>query len=149
MGDGRRNFCGSLYFRRYRLIIKRNIKIIVITIIFYVLNQNIKNLIPNNMLRWFMTCYFNDTIGGMTFVAYCSIITCFRDRRLRKLHHIEILMFFCGIFWEYVTPLFRENTVSDPYDILAYMLGGFLYWLIMLKGKQKNKYINKIEKIIT
>ena len=84
-----------------------------------------------------MTCYFNDTIGGMTFVAYCSIITCFRDRRLRKLHHIEILMFFCGIFWEYVTPVFREGTVSDPYDILAYMLGGFLYWLIMLKGKQK------------
>ena len=38
--------------------------------------------------------------------------------------------FQCGTIWEYVTPLFRKNTVSDIGDIVAYMIGGIVYWLI-------------------
>ena len=41
-------------------------------------------------------------------------------------------MFCCGVFWEYVTPLFRVETVSDPFDILTYIVGGILYWLLSM-----------------
>lgn len=59
-----------------------------------------------------------------------------------KLWRIELLMFFCGIFWEYIAPMFRANTVSDTWDMLAYMIGGFLYWIIT----KKEMNIKKSEK---
>jgi hypothetical protein len=34
-----------------------------------------------------------------------------------------------GLFWEYVTPLYLDST-GDPYDVLAYALGGMSYLLI-------------------
>lgn len=110
---------------------KNNLLIIGITIILYIINQIIKTKIPVNAIRWFMSCYFNDTIGGITFIAYCNIIFGFKNKKINKLWQIELLLFFAGLFWEYVTPIFRINTVSDIWDILAYMIGGVLYWLIV------------------
>ena len=112
---------------------KKNLIIIGITVALYIINRIVKNSIPIEAIRWFMTCYFNDTIGGMTFMAYCNIVFSFYNRRIIKLWQIELLMFFCGIFWEYLTPMFRANTVSDIWDVLAYMIGGFLYWIITRK----------------
>ena len=43
-----------------------------------------------------------------------------------------------GFFWEYVTPLFRQNTVSDAMDLVCYAIGGSLYWLI-LKVARKDR----------
>lgn len=83
-----------------------------------------------------MSCYFNDTIGGMTFVAYCNIVFSFYNRKMVKLWQIEALLFFAGLFWEYVTPIFRENTVSDIWDVVAYMMGGFLYWILTRKEEK-------------
>ena len=37
----------------------------------------------------------------------------------------------CGCFWEYVTPLYRSRSVSDPRDIAAVWLGGMgmIIWM--------------------
>lgn len=118
---------------------KRNLIIIGITVALYAVNQIIKTKISIEPIRWFMACYFNDTIGGMTFIAYCNIVVGFYNRKMVKLWQIELLLFFSGLFWEYVTPIFRENTVSDVWDILAYMMGGFLYWLIARKEQNGSK----------
>ena len=53
---------------------KKNLIIVGITVGLYVLNQIIKTKIPIEAIKWFMSCYFNDTIGGITFVAYCNLI---------------------------------------------------------------------------
>lgn len=47
-----------------------------------------------------------------------------------KLFHILVFTFFCGIFWEYIVPLYREDTVSDLFDIMAYLLGTLIFWYI-------------------
>lgn len=112
---------------------KNNIIIIGITVVLYAVNQIIKTKIPIEAIRWFMCCYFNDTIGGITFIAYCNVVFCFYNRKMTKLWQIELLLFFAGLFWEYVTPMFRTNTTSDIWDVFAYMIGGFLYWLIVRK----------------
>ena len=119
---------------------KQNLYIIGITVILYLINQTVKNDIPIEFIRWFLTCYFNDAIGGMTFIAYCNVVLSFRNRKLIKLWQIETLLFFCGIFWEYITPLFRMNTVSDKWDVVAYMAGGFLYWICVKKERYANGY---------
>lgn len=48
---------------------KKNLIIIGITVALYIINRIVKNSIHIEAIRWFMTCYFNDTIGGMTFMA--------------------------------------------------------------------------------
>ena len=41
----------------------------------------------------------------------------------------------CGLFWEFVTPLYLARSVSDPWDVLAVWLGG-LCMLAILRQKQ-------------
>jgi len=62
-------------------------------------------------------------------------------RGITRLLHTEMLMLGAGLFWEYGAPLLRSDTVSDPIDILAYMLGGYIYWFILQK-KQGAAYTN-------
>lgn len=132
MGHGWSCIISSYYLCFNRIMSKKkNIFIIGITVVIYMVNQTIKTRIPVEAVRWFMSCYFNDTIGGITFMAYCNIVFSFYNRKMTKLWQIGLLMFFCGVFWEYLTPIFRMNTVSDVWDIVAYMLGGFLYWIII------------------
>lgn len=107
---------------------------IIITLIAYIINQNNKSEIDNDIVYWFMNCYFNDIIGSITFVSYCNILCAhFKKTYFSKLLHIELLMLFCGLFWEVITPLFRKNTVADFFDIIAYCFGGLIYWLISQK----------------
>ena len=105
----------------------------------YLINQNIKAEISGDIIRWFMNCYFNDFIGGIVFIAYCNAVMGCYDKSLIKLKQIELLLFFAGVFWEYITPVFRKNTVSDAWDIVAYMAGGVVYWLLVVKlSKSEN-----------
>ena len=99
------------------------------------INQKFKNQISSEGIRWFMSSYFNDIIGSMTFMSYCNIVFSFRKTMVSKLWQIELLMFSCGIFWEFITPLYRIDTVTDVWDILAYIIGGVLYWIIIRKEK--------------
>lgn len=117
---------------------RKNVSIIMVTIIIYVFNQMFKNTIPVISLKWFMTCYFNDIIGSVTFIAYCNLIFAMGNKNIVKIWQIELLMLGCGIFWEYITPFFRKNTVSDIYDIGAYMFGGLIYWMIFKALAWKN-----------
>lgn len=109
---------------------KENLILIMIIFCLYVLNQNIKNIIPIKFIRWFAMCYFNDIIGSMGFIAYCNIITDFYNKEIRKLWQILTVLLCSGIFWEYITPLYRKDTITDVWDIGAYMFGGVIYWMI-------------------
>lgn len=51
--------------------------------------------------------------------------------RFKKLTSVLLFILLCGLFWEYVAPLFVEGSVTDPLDVASYALGGFLYWLLM------------------
>ena len=88
-----------------------------------------------------MNCYFNDFIGGITFTAYVNYVAILNNRCFIKLWQIECLLLICGFFWEYITPIFRTNTTCDNWDIIAYMLGGFMYWLIIRKRDIDKKYL--------
>lgn len=98
---------------------------------FYLTNQVFKYNYSNVYVNWFMTCYFNDIVGSIAFIAYCNILFEYKLYNHLKLNQIIVLLFFCGLFWEYIAPIFISYSVSDPFDIIAYMLGGCIYWLLM------------------
>ena len=58
-----------------------------------------------------------------------------REYSLRSLPGILVLMLLAGIFWEFVTPLFRKAAVTDYADIVAYLAGGIAYWIMMKMTK--------------
>lgn len=120
-------------------MIRKNLIFIIVTIALYIINQVIKTRIPIEPIRWYLSCYFNDTIGGITFIAYCNIVFGLYKRKMTKLWQIELLLLVAGIFWEYITPLFRASTTTDIWDIVAYMTGGFLYWILVRKEKYEHQ----------
>ena len=152
MENCRSNFSCASHFCIRIMSIKKNFIIIGITIIMYIINQFLKDKIPVEEIKWFLSCYFNDTIGSITFVAYCNLIFGFYDKKMIKLWHIELVTFFAGLCWVYIVPIFRKNTVSDVWDIVAYMSGGFLYWIIVKKnckiGKSTLIRMNSESKIL-
>lgn len=105
------------------MVKRKNVFLILVTIILYIINQSIKNKISIHGIKWFMTCYFNDIIGGITFMAYCGLVFEHYHRRMTKLWQIVLLMASCGFFWEYITPLFRPK-----YDFGSVGYFGLCMW---------------------
>jgi hypothetical protein len=57
---------------------------------------------------------------------------------LNRYWYVVLLMLGCGVFWEYITPIYREDTTTDVLDLVAYELGGLIYWIISWLSKNKD-----------
>lgn len=78
----------------------------------------------------FMRCYFNDMMAGVLFPAYVNILLALIRRRMRGFLPPLLCTFAAACFWEYITPLYRPRSVSDPWDIAAYLAGTLIYCFI-------------------
>lgn len=112
-------------------ISKKKLAVFFISIGICLINRKV-SIYTSGVIHWFLTCYFNDIIGTIAFSAYCDIISDNTNLKyqINRFWKMELLLLFCGLFWEYITPLFRTDTVGDVLDIVAYLLGGALYWLM-------------------
>ena len=87
--------------------------------------------VGNDTVDYICKCYLNDFFGSVVFLLYiCIALSFFRKDFVFKLIHVESIMLLCGVLWEYITPLYRSDTVSDPIDIFVYMFGGLLFWYV-------------------
>jgi hypothetical protein len=41
--------------------------------------------------------------------------------------------------WEFIAPIFKPNSISDPIDILFYFIGTMVYWIIYKMWNQKSR----------
>ncbi len=72
-------------------------------------------------------------MGTIAFASYCDIISYnvnYSKYKINRFWKLELLIFLCGLFWEYIAPMFRHDTVSDIFDIAAYLFGGVIFWII-------------------
>ena len=121
---------------------KKNFIAAAVTFGMYLINRRVRTMVGGGAVGYFLRCYFNDIAGSVTFMSLVNIVLLFLGfRGITRLLHTEMLMLGAGLFWEYGAPLLRSDTVSDPVDILAYMLGGYIYWFILQK-KQGAAYTN-------
>ena len=102
-------------------------------VLFCLNNQVIKEAVAGTLAGDFFKNYFNDVLGGIAFLAYTnSVIGLVRPAlRLRRLVSIAAYLFLCGLFWEYAAPLFVAGSVSDPWDIACYVVGGVGYRAVL------------------
>jgi hypothetical protein len=96
------------------------------TFLVYILNK----FYLRDLLNWsFSKNYLNDVLAGILIVGIVNVLSIIGNQRrllLISLPRILIFTFLCGVFWEYVTPLYLH-----PYDVVAYMFGGFCYWILV------------------
>ena len=59
-----------------------------------------------------------------------------RLKALTKLLPCLGLSLVCGLFWEYAAVLYLPHSVSDVWDIAAYMSGAAVWWLLCLAHKK-------------
>ena len=85
-------------------------------------------LLPENV---FFSGYFNDILGGCLILAITNILLALaKFKPLKALLPCLGMCLACGLFWEYVTPVYLPRSVSDVWDIAAYMGGGVIWWLV-------------------
>lgn len=128
MGYRRCDNSSCFNFSNFLKMMKCHIVIIISGIILYIFNNSV--IFNNAYINLFMKCYFNDILCGILFPTYCNLLLIRKYLSINKLWMIELILLGCGLFWEVVAPLYVNYSVGDPIDIVAYLLGGIIYWII-------------------
>lgn len=77
----------------------------------------------------FLRCYANDLWAGAAILAWTDLLLGWgRLPGLVRLRQTVPLLLGCGLVWEVLAPLWKPGAMFDPWDFLAYQLGG-LCWL--------------------
>lgn len=118
-------------FRKSKHFIFFNFKVLLVTIILYLLNQFILKEITNNRV---VHGYVNDLLAMGVLLPYCNILLSFAPGNRHLLNtFLKICCFtlIVGLFWEFITPLYKSS-VADYLDVFAYLFGGFVYFLLLV-----------------
>ncbi len=98
-------------------------------------------------LSWFFAGYYNDLLAPALLISFVSIVYFLTIRQIvSNFWWCLLLVMFSGVFWEYITPLYKES-VSDPFDLFAYLVGFLGYW-VLARFPLKEKWKNTINVII-
>ncbi len=103
----------------------------IITPLLYLANNLCFKKITTGNFHTFMNGYFNDLICPFFLLSYANILLLCVGNELRKLHWILLFMFVAGCIWEFAAPLFKPTAVTDIWDLVCYICGGFLYWIVL------------------
>ncbi len=84
--------------------------------------------------------YVADVLAGGLILCLVNLFLLLARRPpLRTPLAVSLFLLGCGLFWEYITPLYRPDAVSDPFDLLAYWLGG-MGLLLYFRRTQPDQY---------
>jgi len=120
-------------FRIYWL--KKNIIVSIIFFLIYTLNRIFKSYISFPIISYICQNHLNDFIGGLLFCSYVNILLLLNHKKpLIKLIQLYLLMVPVAISWEYIFPLFLSYSTSDIIDVIMYLLGTLLYYLLLCKN---------------
>ena len=90
----------------------------------YALNRFVLLPRADGLLHRLLSGYFADFLaGGMMLVLLFAVLHLAHRKPPRPWYCLALALA-CGLFWEYITPLYLPRSVSDPWDILAVLLGG-------------------------
>ena len=108
-----------------------NIVIIVLVSLLYTINTCVIKSYAKGKFGYFFYCYFNDIISTPFILSYVNLLLQMVNVRITDLRRILLFCLVIGYIWEYITPLLKPSSVSDPIDILCYLGGGIIYWCIL------------------
>ena len=108
-----------------------NVYVVLAVITVYALNTFIGK--PNFSVQ-FLHCYLNDLFAMPLILAYTNLLFCWVGKRSPAFTtplQIAFLTLFCSIIWEGLAPSILQHSSRDPWDVVAYMIGGFSYFILV------------------
>lgn len=112
---------------------KFNISIFLIATLLYLFNEFILKKNTTGFVYYFFICYFNDILAPLLLLPYSNILLEKEQKQIVSLRNILVFMCVCGFVWEYLAPFMKPSSTTDIIDLIAYLFGGFLYWLCYMK----------------
>lgn len=111
-------------------VILLNIIVGLTSLLLYLLNKYYLRIV---LYYPFFRFYFNDVLAGIVILAYSNIVISLSKVKFNLVSFKNIVIFnlLIGLFWEYVTPLYYSKSTGDPLDVVAYVLGGIVYYFII------------------
>ena len=103
-----------------------------VVLIFYAGNKFLFiPFLPEGKLHLFFSCFFNDFLCPILFLPACCIILKWAGVNIQSYWLLLLLIVIGGLTWEYLIPLFLVNKVSDMIDIIFYLVGMNVYYVLM------------------
>lgn len=106
---------------------------------FYLTNRLVLQPASSGPLHWLLVCYANDLFAGLAIAAWADLLLDLgRLPPIRSWKQTVPLLLVCGLVWEILAPLWKAGAVFDPWDFVAYQVGGLL-WLLLARRVSKPK----------
>jgi len=105
--------------------------LIFITAVFlHLLNRFFLLNIDNYCLHYFFSCYFDDLLAPLLLFSYINLLLSIYNKKIYSLKYLIVFILLVSIVWEYLIVFAKPTSVSDPIDVLCYVLGTVIYWMI-------------------
>ncbi len=94
------------------------------------LNTLAKSVQPVELMCRLLGSYGADVLAGAWILCFLNLLLVWSGRKTLKPGPAVLFVLGCGLFWEYITPLYLDRAVTDPLDVAAYLAGGGIYMIM-------------------
>lgn len=117
--------------------------ILIVVALLYIQNKfHILSFIYPDAQRQFFVSYANDLLAPIALLSATNLFYSFFGFQILSLKIVIGLTAIAGIVWEFISPLFISWSVFDPFDFVAYLIGGLLYWFFFNQYRKAKSSIN-------
>lgn len=117
-----------------------NLKLFIVCLCIYALNRLTNQLYYVPYASYVLRYHFNDYLAGIVFLAYLNIIlgiSVYKEYSVVRWDLVILTGIIIGIFWEFITPMYKSDSTSDIIDVFCYILGAISYKLIIMYRKHR------------
>lgn len=107
-----------------------NFLIFLTCVLLFILNGSIFLNRNYSELNYFFSSYLNDLMAPLLLFSYSNLFLLLINKKLYSLKYLIIIILLCSFVWEYLVILFKPTSVTDPIDVLFYILGTLIYWAV-------------------
>lgn len=98
----------------------------------YLVNRFFLIPVSHGALHQLLAWHGADALAGGLMLCILNLLLIYSGRvPLRRVFPATAFLLSCGLFWEWITPLYLARSVPDPRDILAVWLGGITTLLLL------------------
>lgn len=116
-----------------------NLMLLILVVFAYWINNLFLKEHSGGLLRVFFIGYFNDLICPLFFFSYANMLLITVGKEIARLWVICLVSLCTSCIWEFVAPLMKPSSTTDPLDIFCYITGGVVYWAILRYIKNKTE----------
>ena len=94
----------------------------------YILNKKVLINTYKGEESVFLKDYLNDLMAPVFVLLISIIVLRLAGYELNKFWMVMLIGLFAAIVWEFLIPLINQNSVTDPKDLICYMIGALVYY---------------------